>query len=94
MDIPAFPTGWTGLGARAQFRSGSDDAVVEGEPEETLGKSMASKIERKAPSCGRKSVEKGPVSVISRIEFHPGAWSAHGRVTDLDRNPQSVEITY
>jgi hypothetical protein len=71
LDIPAPPTGWTGLGGRAQFRSGSDDAFVEEEPEEKLGESMASRIERKALSCGRESVEKVPIFVISRIDFHP-----------------------
>jgi hypothetical protein len=65
------PIGWTGLGGRAQFRSGSDDAFVEEEPEEKLGESMASRIERKALSCGRESVEKVPILVIGRIDFHP-----------------------
>ena len=32
---------------------------------------MASRIERKALSCGRESVEKVPIFVISRIDFHP-----------------------
>jgi hypothetical protein len=32
---------------------------------------MASKMERKALSCGYESVEKAPVSVIRRIDFHP-----------------------
>jgi hypothetical protein len=91
--IPASPTGWTGLGGRAQFRSGSDDVLVEGEPEETLGESMASRIERKAPSCGRESVEKVPPLPLVGLTS-TDACSAHSRVTELDRNSQSVEITY
>ena len=55
---------------------------------------MASKMERKALSCGHESVEKAPVSVIRRIDFHPMPAAPTAALPNLIEIHQSVEITY
>ena len=90
--IPASPEGGPASAEVPNFSRGVTTPFEE-EPEVTLEEPMASKIERKAPSCGRESVEKVPPLPLVGLTS-TDACSVHNRVTELDRNPQSVEITY